>query len=244
MARPVLTAFVLGALSCALAAPAGAIKSGAVKSGAAAPAPAVELSALNTHETFELRPDAHGHFGKRELRGWNRFLRCHHTGRVHAMAAHLADLIYEAAQHFDYHKVLVYAGYRAPKVAKKKGNPKSPHKKGVACDFRIDGVDNKQLRDYVYSAFDKVGVGYYPNSNFVHLDVGRRVKAFWIDYSFPDQKQSKSMYSKKSYDQIKSEESALVDEPERGGEEPQGESGSGAAAPQPAAVLPPTPQDP
>ena len=25
---------------------------------------------------------------------------------------------------------------RAPKIAREKGNPKSPHKKGVACDFR------------------------------------------------------------------------------------------------------------
>jgi len=31
-----------------------------------------------------------------------------------------------------------------------------------------------------------VGVGYYPNSSFVHLDV-RDVPTYWIDYSGPGQ---------------------------------------------------------
>jgi Bacterial protein of unknown function (DUF882) len=79
----------------------------------------------------------------------------------------------------------VIAGYRAPKIAKEKGNPRSPHKQGLACDFKLDGVALPTLRDYLRSSFDKVGVGYYPNAGFVHLDVGRKKSAFWIDYSHP-----------------------------------------------------------
>jgi hypothetical protein len=37
------------------------------------------------------------------------------------------------------------------------------------------------------SRFKNVGVGYYPNSSFVHLDVRRGSSAFWIDYSGPGQ---------------------------------------------------------
>ena len=66
-----------------------------------------------------------------------------------------------------------------------KGNPRSPHKRGVACDFRIEGVALPVLRDYLRNTFHGVGVGYYPISNFVHLDVGRKQDAFWIDYSGP-----------------------------------------------------------
>src|SRR6185369_15478957 len=88
--------------------------------------PPMELTALNTHESFLLRPSAGGRFSRAELRGWNRFLRCHHTGRTHMMATRLASLIYETSKHFNFAKILVVAGYRAPRVAKEKGNPKSP----------------------------------------------------------------------------------------------------------------------
>src|SRR5215831_5963098 len=54
------------------------------------------------------------------------------------------------------------AGYRHPEVAK---NPHSPHMKGLACDFRVAGVKNTTLRDYLRRNFNKVGVGYYPNSS-------------------------------------------------------------------------------
>lgn len=59
----------------------------------------------------------------------------------------------------------------------------SKHHSGRAVDFTIVGVPNDALRDYLLT-MDKVGVGYYPNSTFVHLDV-RDVKTHWIDYSGP-----------------------------------------------------------
>ena len=42
------------------------------------------------------------------------------------------------------------------------------------------------LRDYV-KTFDKVGVGYYPNSHFVHMDV-RKQWTYWVDVSSPGQR--------------------------------------------------------
>ena len=44
------------------------------------------------------------------------------------------------------------------------------------------------LRDYLRRNFQKVGVGYYPNSSFVHLDVRKDRSAFWIDYSGPGER--------------------------------------------------------
>src|SRR5262249_29802686 len=115
-------------------------------------------------------------------------LRCHHTGRQHAISQRLAQLIYDVDKHFDFKKILVVAGYRAPRVAREKGNPKSPHKKGLACDFRIEGVPNTELRDYLRGSFERVGVGFYPNSDFVHLDVREKKSAFWVDYSGPGER--------------------------------------------------------
>ena len=79
-------------------------------------------------------------------------------------------------------EIEVVSGYRHPKFAK---NPRSPHMKGLACDMRVVGVKNTELRDFFRQRFKNVGVGYYPNSSFVHLDVRRGASAFWIDYSGP-----------------------------------------------------------
>ena len=216
----------------------------------APPPPAAELYAVNTHETYHLRPDKHGRFTRAALRGWNRFLRCHHTGRVHTMSSRLARLIYEVDQHFGWKRILVVAGYRAPRIAREKGNPKSPHKKGVACDFRIDGVTNEELRDYERT-LPHVGVGYYPNSDFVHLDVDpmrNRRSAFWIDYSGPGQR---ARYAKNPNLVLQQEKEAeeqdeLAPIPQQNavvGAEPQAPANQGAPAPNAAAALQPTTQN-
>jgi hypothetical protein len=158
------------------------------------------------------------------------------------MAPRLAQVIYQTAAHFEFHRVLVVAGYRAPRIAKEKGNPKSPHKQGVACDFRVDGVANTELRDYLRTV-PRVGVGYYPNSEFVHLDVNRKVSAFWIDYSGPGER---AKYSANPQADLQKEQipAAIApdstDEPE-GGSEPQGASAQGGIAPNAPALMPASP---
>jgi uncharacterized protein YcbK (DUF882 family) len=219
----------------------------------APPPPAAELVALNTHETYLLRPDSHGRFTHAQLRGWNHFLRCHHTGRTHSMSTRLAQLIYEVDKHFDFKKVIVVAGYRAPRVAREKGNPKSPHKKGVACDFRIDGVPNTDLRDFERT-LPHVGVGYYPNSEFVHLDcdpLRNKRSAFWIDYSHPGER---ARYSKNPEADLEEEEQQVVEGapstapsdllyPGFGGDEPQAPMPEGAPAPSAPPPIFPLPQN-
>jgi uncharacterized protein YcbK (DUF882 family) len=145
--------------------------------------PPVELFQINTKETFVLRfSDERG----RPIQGWQkrfqRFMRCHHTNTQHRIDPRLPRLLYQTGRHFSGRRIEVISGYRNPKVAR---NPKSPHKQGLACDFRIAGVPNATLRDFLRRSFDHVGVGFYPNSLFVHLDVRKGPSAFWIDYSGP-----------------------------------------------------------
>ena len=47
----------------------------------------------------------------------------------------------------------------------------SYHIRGQAIDFRIDGVPLATLRDSMQS-LQNGGVGYYPRSNFIHMDTG------------------------------------------------------------------------
>jgi uncharacterized protein YcbK (DUF882 family) len=119
----------------------------------------------------------------------NRFFRCHHTNVQHRIDPRLIRLIYKIGRHFDGKRIEVVAGYRHPRAAK---NPYSPHKQGLACDFRVRGVSNQVLRDHLRASYKNVGVGYYPNSSFIHLDVRKGPAAFWIDYSGPGEK---SLYS-------------------------------------------------
>ncbi len=112
----------------------------------------------------------------------DRFFRCHHSNNQGKMNPRLMRLLFAVGQHYPGRRLEVVSGYRGRTVAK---NPRSPHMKGLAADFRVHGIANTELRDYLRRTFKHVGVGYYPNSSFVHLDVRKGVSAFWIDYSGP-----------------------------------------------------------
>ena len=158
----------------------------------------VVLYAVNRKETMSLRlRDNEGRPVKGLQRRFDRFLRCHHTNTQHPMNMRLARLIYQTGKHWPGHRIDVVSGYRNPSVAK---NPHSPHMKGLACDFHVEGVQNTELRDYLRRTFTKVGVGYYPNSSFVHLDVRKDRSAFWIDYSGPG---DRAVYSENPGDDLK-----------------------------------------
>ena len=63
----------------------------------------------------------------------------------------------------------------------------SYHYKASASDIRIEGVTPKQLRDFVQTLDSGgMGIGYYPRSQFVHVDVRPPPSYRWIDYSTAD----------------------------------------------------------
>lgn len=89
----------------------------------------------------------------------------------------LINLMQKIADHYPGKRIEIISGYRGPKP----GHENSPHIKGKAIDFKVSGVPKKVLCDYIRT-FSNVGVGYYPNTSFVHLDVRDR-NAFWVDWS-------------------------------------------------------------
>ena len=74
--------------------------------------------------------------------------------------------------------VHVISGYRSPETnaalhARSRGvAAHSLHMDGMAMDIRIPGVPLARLRDAALS-LQRGGVGFYPGSDFVHVDVGR-----------------------------------------------------------------------
>lgn len=159
----------------------------------------VVLYHLNRHDTLVLhQKDFQGRPPKGFQKRFDRFLRCHYTNTQHAMNPRLERLLYQTGRHWPGQRIEVISGFRSPNVAK---NPHSPHMKGLACDFRVVGVKNTELRDYLRHNLKKVGVGYYPNSSFVHLDVRKDRSAFWIDYSGPGERAN---YSQNAAEDLKS----------------------------------------
>ena len=90
----------------------------------------------------------------------------------------LVNLLYEIKQHLGYDKQFnIVSGYRSPKTnaalsKRRKGVAKnSYHIKGQAVDIYVPNVSLKKLKD-VAIGLKQGGVGYYPRSNFLHVDVG------------------------------------------------------------------------
>jgi uncharacterized protein YcbK (DUF882 family) len=91
----------------------------------------------------------------------------------------LLQLVHRAVRHFRAPYVYVISGYRS-------GNPRSRHAQGRAIDLVLPGVPDRRLAAYLRPQ-GFVGVGIYPTSGFVHLDVRAR-SYFWSDASGPGQR--------------------------------------------------------
>jgi uncharacterized protein YcbK (DUF882 family) len=152
--------------------------------GVAAAEPAVEprsvaLHNLHTDERLEAIYWDNGRYVPDALSAVNRVLRDYRTGDEHMIDPRLLDLLtavhgkVEAAQPFQ-----VISGYRSPKTNAMMHErsagvaSKSLHMQGMAIDVRVEGVALNHLHN---AALDlgRGGVGLYPVSNFVHMDVGR-----------------------------------------------------------------------
>jgi uncharacterized protein YcbK (DUF882 family) len=106
-------------------------------------------------------------------------LRDHRTGQVFPLDARLFDLLHELAAAAGVEpRYQVISGYRsaatnAMLVATTDGvSSRSLHVQGMAIDVRLEGLPVERLRDLAL-ARGAGGVGYYPVSDFVHLDLGR-----------------------------------------------------------------------
>ncbi len=97
----------------------------------------------------------------------------------------LMKLLAEVSDAFGGRTIVFISGYRP--YSSKQFTRKSQHNHGRAADFYVVGVPNSALRDYLIAKLRHVGVGYYPNSYFVHLDV-RDYNASWTDLSRPGER--------------------------------------------------------
>ncbi len=107
------------------------------------------------------------------------FLRDFRTGDVHPIDFRLMGILLKIQKETGSKGVFeVISGYRSPQTnaslrSKSKGvAKKSFHLKGKAIDIRLSDVPTRELRDAAIS-LKAGGVGYYAQSDFVHIDTGR-----------------------------------------------------------------------
>ena len=139
----------------------------------------VALHNLHTGESLQATYWEGGQYVTQALAEVNRVLRDFRTGDEHMMAPDLIDLLNGLHGRLGSKGPFqVISGYRSPKTNAMLHEHsdgvanKSLHMQGMAIDIRVEGV----ALDHLHKAaldIGRGGVGYYPTSNFVHVDVGR-----------------------------------------------------------------------
>ena len=143
--------------------------------------PTKRLSLFNIHtsEKLSLAYVEDGNYVPSALAELNNFMRDYRTGDVHPIdikllnQLHLLQHLTESSGTYN-----VISGYRSTHTnqalrANSAGVAKhSLHMKGCAVDIFMPGKDLNSLHQAAL-AMQVGGVGYYPGSNFIHLDTGQ-----------------------------------------------------------------------
>jgi uncharacterized protein YcbK (DUF882 family) len=133
------------------------------------------IEAANGNEQVEVVFDlANGELDEGSYRAFRHLMRCRRTGAEVPIDPRLIELLWSLSQRTG-QRIILISGYRAPGYAA----PASYHIRGMAADIRIPGMTTLMVRDLA-KAMGVHGIGYYPRSQFVHVDV-REEPYFWTD---------------------------------------------------------------
>ena len=139
----------------------------------------VAFDCLHTGEKLKVEYWNNGQYVPGALAEVNKVLRDFRTGDVHPIDPGLLDLLAKLRGTLDSRDPFqVISGYRSPHTnallhERSDGVANhSLHMQGMAIDIRLGG---RSLSDLHMAALSLKGggVGYYPQSDFVHVDVGR-----------------------------------------------------------------------
>lgn len=147
----------------------------------AAPSGNLHLNVLGTGETLKVNIyNEDGSYNIESLKAVSQLLRCKRTDDVKDIEPRLMTVLSHVYDHYQKPIEIVSAYRNQQRVT-------SFHYQASASDIRVPGVQPKKLRDFVDSLdAGGMGVGLYPRSKFVHVDVRPLPSFRWIDYSASD----------------------------------------------------------
>jgi uncharacterized protein YcbK (DUF882 family) len=166
--------FLVGTLGAAVS------LTGAARAAAAVVAPAHRLRFYHIHtaEKLDITYRENGELVPGALDEINRYLRDFRTNQIHEIDVDLLDKLHTLFTTFDGRgNFEVISGYRSPRTNAALRHvttgvaENSLHIQGRAIDVRLTSAKTTALRDAAI-ALKNGGVGYYSESNFVHLDTG------------------------------------------------------------------------
>jgi len=135
------------------------------------------LRLVNTGEQIDVKLDlASGEVEASSYRALRHLMRCQRTGAETPLDPRLIELLYRISQRTR-QTIEIVSGFRAPMFSLA---TLSYHTRGMAADIRVPGMTPLMVRDLARSMGVK-GIGYYPVSQFVHVDV-RDEPQEWTDY--------------------------------------------------------------
>lgn len=145
-----------------------------------APAPKLlNLRNINTGEQFSFNFSSADSLSAKTQSKLNYLLRDKRSNQIHRMDTHLYTKFHRIQTQLGLRntEIQIICGYRSPSSnaamhRRSRGvASNSYHMRGQAIDFRIDGMSLAKIRK-VAEGLNSGGVGYYPKSNFVHVDTG------------------------------------------------------------------------
>lgn len=140
--------------------------------------PMLVLQGLNIPDRIELTARSErGGFSAEDLDRAAHIMR-DSSGNEHPIDPRLLDMVYRLEVHFRAHEIRIISGYRTPR-----GSGTSNHGKGRAMDLVVPGATDEDVAKFAREE-GFAGVGVYPVSGFVHVDV-REHSYFWVDSSGP-----------------------------------------------------------
>ena len=133
----------------------------------------------HTGRSIEVTYYANGAYRPRALKELKVFLADWRDKEQKDIDPRVLDILWQIQQRTHNHRTFeVISAYRSPKTnamlrKTTRGVAKhSQHVIGKAIDVRLRGLDTAKLRDTA-RALHEGGVGYYAQSDFVHIDAGR-----------------------------------------------------------------------
>jgi uncharacterized protein YcbK (DUF882 family) len=138
----------------------------------------LSLYNIHTEEFLDTVYWKNGHYVPGALTEINQLLRDWRTGKIKPINPELLELLFDLREKLgNTTPFCIVSGYRTPRsnaILKKtqKGVARnSLHMYGKAVDIRLPGYSLRSLRSTAIE-LKQGGVGYYPYSKFLHLDVG------------------------------------------------------------------------
>lgn len=121
-----------------------------------------------------------GSFNSDALQKVYHILRCRRTDDEKPIDPRLVAILSHVTDHFRGKEIEIVSGYRNQRKTT------SHHFDGSASDIRLAGVTGHELKRFLETLdTGNMGIGVYPRSGFVHVDVREPPSYRWTDYARP-----------------------------------------------------------